>query len=127
MPTAVTDGVRVTVESRFLPDRSSPEDDTYAFAYTVAIANEGRQPVQLRRRHWVITDGNGKVDEVEGPGVVGEQPLLQPGGVHRYTSGAVLSTPVGTMEGTYEMHEADGRVFRAQIPRFPLQVPGVVQ
>ena len=74
-----------------------------------------------------ITDGNGEVREVEGPGVVGEQPVLDPGSVHRYTSGAVLATPVGSMEGTYEMHEAGGRVFRARIPRFRLERPGVVQ
>src|SRR5262249_23441994 len=92
-----------------------------------ARPNEGAVVVQLRRRHWIITDGNGKVDEVEGPGVVGEQPTLVPGQVHRYTSGAVLPTPVGTMEGTYEMHEADGRMFRAGIPCFALRVPGVLQ
>jgi ApaG protein len=127
MPTAVTEGIRVTVESVYLEDRSSPDEDTYAFAYVVAIANEGATRVQLTRRHWVITDGNGEVREVEGPGVVGEQPVLDPGGVHRYASGAVLSTPVGTMEGTYEMHESGGRVFRARIPRFRLQRPGVLQ
>lgn len=127
MPTAVTEGVRVTVEAVYLPDRSSPEEDTYAFAYLVTIENQGPTRVQLRRRHWIITDGNGKVEEVEGPGVVGQQPILDHGDVHRYTSGAVLSTPVGTMEGSYEMHEAGGRVFRARIPRFALQVPGVLQ
>ena len=127
MPSAVTEGVRVTVEARYLEERSSPEEGAFAFAYTVAIQNEGASPVQLRRRHWIITDGNGKVDEVEGPGVVGEQPTLKPGEVHRYTSGAVLPTPVGTMEGTYEMHEKHGRVFRAEIPRFALRVPGVLQ
>ena len=127
MPTAVTEGVRVSVESVFLNDHSSPDEGRYAFAYVVTIANEGESRVQLRRRHWIITDGNGKVEEVEGPGVVGEQPILDPGEAHRYTSGAVLTTPVGTMEGTYEMHEAGGRVFQAEIPRFPLQMPGVLQ
>ena len=127
MPTAVTEGIRVTVESVYLEERSNPDDDTFAFAYVVAIANEGAARVQLTRRHWIITDGNGEVREVEGPGVVGEQPVLGPGDVHRYASGAVLSTPVGTMEGTYEMHEPDGRVFRARIPRFRLQRPGVLQ
>src|SRR5262249_39852383 len=124
MPTALTEGIRVTVESRYLDEHSTPEDSRYAFAYFVTIANEGWTRVQLRRRHWIITDGDGKVEEVEGPGVVGEQPVLDRGDVHRYSSGCVLSTPVGTMEGTYEMHEAGGRVFRAEIPRFPLQVPG---
>jgi len=127
MPTAVTAGVRVTVESVYLPDRSSPDDDVYAFGYMVTIANEGTRRVQLRRRHWIITDGNGNVEEVEGPGVVGEQPVLDPGEEHRYQSGAVLKTPVGTMEGTYEMHGPDGQAFQARIPRFPLQMPGVLQ
>lgn len=127
MPTTVTEGIRVTVEAMYLADRSQPEDNSFAFAYMVTIANEGRRRVQLMRRHWIITDGNGEVREVEGPGVVGEQPVLDAGDVHEYTSGAVLTTPVGTMEGTYEMHEPDGRVFRAAIPRFTLQKPGVVQ
>ena len=127
MPTTVTEGVRVTVESVYLSDRSSPDDDVYAFGYMVTIANEGTRRVQLRRRHWIITDGNGHVEEVEGPGVVGEQPVLEPGEEHRYQSGAVLKTPVGTMEGTYEMHEAEGRSVQARIPRFPLQMPGVLQ
>jgi ApaG protein len=127
MPTEVTEGVRVTVEASYLADQSEPEDNRYAFAYVVTIANEGGTRVQLRRRHWIITDGDGAVREVEGPGVVGEQPVLDPGTAHRYTSGAVLTTPVGTMEGTYEMHEVGGRVFRARIPRFALQMPGVLQ
>ena len=127
MATLVSEGIRVTVESTFLAEHSSPENDRYAFAYFVTIANEGAPRVQLRRRHWIITDGNGKVEEVEGPGVVGEQPILEQGDVHRYTSGAVITTPVGTMEGSYEMHETTGRIFRAKIPRFSLQMPGVRQ
>lgn len=127
MPTAVTEGIRVTVEAMFLPDRSSPDENSFAFAYTVTIANESAPRVQLRRRHWIITDGNGHVEEVEGPGVVGQQPVLDRGDAHRYSSGAVLSTPVGTMEGRYEMHAETGHVFQARIPRFTLQVPGVVQ
>ena len=127
MATLVSEGIRVTVESTFLAEHSSPENDRYAFAYFVTIANEGAPRVQLRRRHWIITDGNGKVEEVEGPGVVGEQPVLDPGDAHRYTSGAVIATPVGTMEGSYEMHETTGRIFRAKIPRFSLQMPGVMQ
>lgn len=127
MPTADTEGIRVTVESVYLDDRSNPDENNFAFAYMVTIENQGATRVQLRRRHWIITDGNGNVEEVEGPGVVGEQPILGQGEVHRYTSGAVLTTPVGTMEGTYEMHEAGGRVFRAAIPRFALQVPGILQ
>jgi ApaG protein len=127
MPTAITEGVRVSVESRYLEEHSAPDENRYAFAYFVTIANEGSGRVQLRRRHWIITDGNGRVEEVEGPGVIGQQPILDRGEVHRYTSGCVLSTPVGTMEGTYEMHEPSGRVFRARIPRFPLHMPGALQ
>jgi ApaG protein len=127
MPTAVTEGIRITVQAMYLDERSAPEDNSYAFAYQVTIANEGHGRVQLMRRHWIITDGNGEVREVEGPGVVGEQPVLDEGEAHQYTSGAVLTTPVGTMEGTYEMHEPDGRVFRAAIPRFTLTKPGVLQ
>ena len=127
MPSTVTEGIRVTVEARYLADHSRPEEQRFAFAYFVTIANEGHGRAQLRRRHWIITDGNGKVEEVEGPGVVGEQPVLDRGDVHRYSSGCVLATPVGTMEGTYEMHDPDGRVFRAVIPRFPLHMPGALQ
>ena len=127
MPPALTEGVRVTVESTYLEEHSAPEENRFAFAYFVTIANEGAPRVQLRRRHWIITDGNGKVEEVEGPGVVGEQPVLDPGDSHRYTSGAVITTPVGTMEGTYEMHDGAGRVFKARIPRFSLRMPGVIQ
>jgi ApaG protein len=126
MPTAVTEGIRVTVESTYLADRSAPEEGSYAFGYQVTIANEGPERVQLMRRHWIITDGNGRVEEVEGPGVVGQQPVLGPGEEHRYSSGAVLTTPVGTMEGTYEMVADGGRVFKAGIPRFGLQVPGIL-
>jgi ApaG protein len=127
MPTTVTDGIRISVQATYLEDRSAPEDGSFAFAYQVTIANEGRRRVQLMRRHWIITDGNGEVREVEGPGVVGEQPVLDAGQAHQYTSGAVLTTPIGTMEGTYEMHEPGGRVFKAAIPRFQLQKPGVLQ
>lgn len=126
MPSAVTEGIRVTVESRYLEDHSQPEDKRYAFAYFVTIANESDARVQLKRRHWIITDGDAKVQEVEGPGVVGEEPVLDPGQEHRYQSGAVLTTPVGTMEGTYEMHAVGGRVFKAEIPRFALQQPGAL-
>ena len=127
MPSQLTERIRVTVQSTYLEDRSSPDEHSFAFAYEVTIANEGHGRVQLMRRHWVITDGDGQVREVEGPGVVGEQPILEDGQAHQYTSGAVLMTPVGTMEGSYEMHEPDGRVFRAVIPRFPLRQPGVLQ
>ena len=126
MPMAVTEGIRITVEATYVADRSAPEDASYAFAYRVTIANESASRVQLLRRHWIITDGNGRIEEVEGPGVVGQQPVLDPGGQHQYTSGAVLVTPVGTMEGTYAMVEDGGRAFTVRIPRFALQVPGVL-
>ena len=124
MPTSITEGIRVTVESLYLEEHSEPENQRYTFAYFVRIANESQCRVQLQRRHWTITDGEGKVQTVDGPGVIGEQPFLDPGDEHRYQSGAVLTTPVGTMEGSYEMHEENGRVFDAEIPRFGLQRPG---
>ena len=121
--TAITQGVRVTVRSEYLPDRSSPTQRTYVFAYTVTIANEGTASAQLRARHWVITDGEHRVQEVRGPGVVGQQPLLAPGESFEYTSGASLNTPVGTMRGSYQMVAADGREFDVPIPSFTLSVP----
>ncbi len=125
--TTLTDGIRVTVEAVFLEEHSDPEDGRYAFAYQVTIENEGLSRVQLRRRHWLITDGNGRLQEVTGDGVVGQQPILDAGEKHQYSSGSVLPTPYGTMEGSYEMHEAGGRIFEAKIPRFALQVPGTLQ
>lgn len=121
-PTSVasTQGIRVTVRSVYLPDQSSPDDSRYVFAYTVAIANEGTDPAQLRTRHWIITDGNGSIDEVKGPGVVGETPRLAPGQSFQYTSGCVLTTAVGTMHGSYQMYRDDGERFDAVIAPFTL-------
>jgi ApaG protein len=116
----VTDGIRVTVQSLYLADQSSPHDDRYVFAYTVAITNEGVVPAQLRTRHWVITDGRGGVEEVRGDGVVGEQPRLGPGETFQYTSGCVLTTPVGTMHGSYRMMRDDGLAFDVTIAPFSL-------
>lgn len=121
--TAVTEGVRVTVRAVYLSQQSSSEDRRYVFAYTVDITNEGAAPAQLRTRHWIITDGNGKVEEVKGPGVVGETPRLQPGQSFRYTSGCVLETPVGTMHGTYQMYRDDESRFDAVIAPFTLAAP----
>jgi len=121
--TALTDGIRVTVRSQYLPDQSSPEDDRYVFAYTVKIANEGARTAQLRTRHWVITDGRGVIEEVRGDGVVGEQPRLAPGQSFQYTSGCVLQTPVGTMHGSYRMVCDDGSWFDATIAPFSLASP----
>ena len=99
MSSAVTDGIRVNVSTQYIPQQSMPQAKRYVFAYTVKIANEGGAPAQLKSRHWIITDGNGKVEEVKGPGVVGQQPLLKPGEHFEYTSGCVLETPRGTMRG----------------------------
>jgi len=120
---ALTDGIRVTVRAQFLAEQSAPEKSRYVFAYTVAIANEGGEPAQLRTRHWIITDGRGKIEEVKGDGVVGEQPRLAPGQRFQYTSGCVLATPVGTMHGTYQMHRDDGSWFDAVIAPFSLVMP----
>ena len=117
---AVTDGIRVRVQSHYLADQSSPRDDRYVFAYTITISNEGRAPAHLRTRHWIITDGRGTVEEVKGDGVVGEQPRLAPGQTFQYTSGCVLTTPIGTMQGTYRMWRDDGSYFDAQIAAFSL-------
>jgi ApaG protein len=123
MSTALTQGIRVTVRSQYLAERSSPVSGQYAFAYTVRIANEGGVPAQLRSRHWVITDGDGKVQEVRGDGVVGAQPLLKPGQTFEYTSWCMLATPHGSMEGTYQMVRDDGSHFDARIAPFPLALP----
>jgi ApaG protein len=123
MSTATTEGIRVTVQSLYLADQSSPRDDRYVFAYTIAIANEGSAPAQLRTRHWVITDGLGGVEEVRGDGVVGEQPRLAPGQAFQYTSGCVLKTPIGSMQGTYRMVRDDGTAFDAEIAPFTLATP----
>jgi ApaG protein len=121
--TAVTRGIRVTVRSQYLPERSSPKAGQYAFAYTVNIANEGGEAAQLRSRHWVITQADGKVQEVRGEGVVGQQPLLQPGEQFEYTSWCMLATPHGSMRGTYQMVAAGGEIFDAQIAPFALALP----
>jgi ApaG protein len=121
---AVTQGIRVTVKSRFLPEQSSA--GRWAFAYTVRIENVGSITTQLRSRHWVITDGNGKREEVKGDGVVGNQPILRPGDKFEYTSGAVLQTPHGSMHGSYRMVCEDGRQFDAEIAAFALTRPGTL-
>ncbi len=123
---AVTRGIRVQVESQYLPDRSSPRTRQYVFAYTVRIANEGTEAAQLKTRHWVITDGNGNVQEVRGEGVVGKQPSLRPGEAFEYTSGCVLETPHGTMHGSYQMSRPTGEEFDATIAPFLLAVPASV-
>jgi ApaG protein len=118
--------IRIDVQTAYLPDQSEPSDQRYLFSYTVTIHNDGALPTRLLTRRWLITDANGKVQEVRGDGVVGEQPKIPPGRMHRYSSGAVLETPVGTMEGSYGMVSDDGERFEAPIPRFRLAVPGIL-
>ena len=118
--------IAVTVETRFVEEESDARSNHYLFAYTITITNRGSSPSQLLNRYWLITNGDGKQEEVRGPGVVGEQPLLQPGQAFRYTSGAILETGVGTMEGYYEFRRDDGNLFRVAIPPFSLAVPHIV-
>jgi ApaG protein len=115
--------IEVTVAPRFLDDQSAPGENRFVFAYTVDIRNRGEMPAKLVSRHWVITDANGKVQEVRGEGVVGEQPHMRPGEAFQYTSGAVLETAVGTMRGSYQMLADDGTRFDAPIPEFTLSIP----
>jgi len=119
----VTQGVRVQVKSQYDPTRSRPNQQQWFFLYTIQIANEGSEAVQLISRHWIITDANGKVEEVRGPGVVGEQPVLAPGQSFEYTSGCPLTTPFGTMHGAYQMTTKAGERFDAKIAPFTLSEP----
>jgi len=123
MTTAVTAGIRVSVQSQYLTERSAPADGQYAFAYKVRISNEGVEVAQLRSRHWIITDGDGKVQEVRGDGVVGAQPRLEPGQAFEYTSWCMIATPHGSMQGSYQMVRADGEHFDAVVPPFTLALP----
>jgi ApaG protein len=116
----------VDVDTAYVEEQSDPRDKRFVFAYTITIRNAGGAPAKLLTRHWIITDANGKVQEVRGDGVVGEQPHLQPGQGFRYSSGAVLETPVGTMHGSYQMVGDDGRRFDAPIAPFRLAIPGLL-
>lgn len=115
--------IDIEVESHYIEEQSIPEEDRYVFAYTITIRNNGSEPAKLLTRHWLITDGDGNTQEVNGEGVVGEQPHIGPGDYFRYTSGTVLDTPVGTMEGSYQMLADDGEQFEAPIPIFTLSLP----
>lgn len=119
----VTEGIRVSVQSYFLNDQSEPENSQYVWAYRILIENEGDIPVRLLTRHWTITDSKGHRQEVIGEGVVGEQPYLAPEQEFIYTSGCPLKTPSGFMQGSYEMEDADGRIFKVAIPAFSLDSP----
>ena len=123
MSEAVSQGIRVTVRTSYIAEQSVPREHRYVFAYSIRIANEGSRTAQLLSRHWIITHGTGHVEEVKGPGVVGAQPRLEPGQSFEYTSGCVLSTPHGTMHGTYEMKRDDGSTFNAAIAPFSLSMP----
>jgi ApaG protein len=118
--------ITVDAATQYLADQSDEGAGRYVFAYTITIRNNGNVAAQLISRHWVITDAQGLVQEVRGMGVVGSQPLLQPGERFEYTSGASIATPVGTMHGTYQMIAADGTRFEATIPQFTLSVPRVL-
>ena len=115
--------IDVTAKVRFVPEQSDEAQERYVFAYTMTITNTGSVAAQLKTRHWIITDANGKVQEVRGEGVIGEQPLLQPNQSFQYTSGAAIATPVGTMRGSYQMVGSDGVAFDAVIPEFTLAMP----
>lgn len=118
--------ISVRVETTYVASQSDPEDGRYVFAYTVTIQNDGAVPAKLLTRHWIITDSNGKTQEVRGEGVVGEQPYLRPGEGFQYTSGTMIDTPVGTMRGSYQMIADDGTEFDAPIEAFTLSVPRVL-
>jgi ApaG protein len=123
MYSAVTHDIRVTVTPEFSEERSEPGQGKYFWLYTIEIQNLGQSAVQLTHRHWKITDAHGKLEEVRGPGVVGEQPMLEPGQTFRYTSGCPLTTPSGIMFGAYRMVDGDGHAFDVAIPAFSLDSP----
>jgi ApaG protein len=119
--------IRVDVETSYVAEQSDPKERRFVFAYTITLRNEGQVPAKLLTRHWIITDANGKVQEVRGDGVVGEQPHLKPGQGFRYSSGTMIETPVGAMQGSYQMVADDGERFDAPILPFRLAMPGILQ
>ena len=119
----LTEGIKVAVQVAYVDRQSDPAHDRYVFAYHVTIDNQSDRTVQLLDRHWVITEHDGSVREVEGRGVVGEQPVIEPGAGHEYSSGAVLGCPEGSMHGSYGMVDEEGEIFRVAIPRFELNMP----
>ena len=123
MPSKPPYAIDIEVSTRFLDEQSSPEQDHFVFAYTIRLRNTGSKAARLLNRHWIITDANGKVEEVSGEGVIGEQPRLEPGADFHYTSGTVLETAIGTMRGSYEWEADDGARFQAPIPQFTLSIP----
>ena len=123
---AITDGLRIQVDAIYSPEHSQPNTNHWFFLYTIRISNEGAETCQLISRHWIIRDGTGKIEEVRGDGVVGEQPVLEPGDEFEYTSGCPLATPFGSMEGSYQMVTEAGTQFDAEIARFELREPGAI-
>lgn len=117
---------RIDVETDYVDQQSDPASERYVFAYTISIHNQGQIPAQLLTRHWIITDANGRIQEVRGEGVVGEQPYIEPGQTYKYSSGAILDTPVGSMHGSYGMVGNDGSVFDTTIKPFTLAAPGTL-
>ena len=126
MSDTTTQGIRIQVVATYVPERSSPRDSHYFFAYEITIVNNGEMAAQLISRHWIITDGMGRVEHVQGPGVVGEQPRLEPGQSFQYTSFCPLPTPVGSMAGTFQMVRDDGRTFDAEIAPYSLSAPNAL-
>lgn len=118
--------IDVDVITNYIPEQSSPRDDRFVFSYTITIRNSGNRAAKLLTRHWIISDANGKVQEVHGEGVVGEQPYLKPGESFEYTSGTIIETPVGSMQGSYQMVTDDGDTFNAIIPVFTLSQPNAL-
>ncbi len=123
---SVTRGIRIAVQSVYVPERSDPDEKQWFFAYQVRVSNEGTETAQLVSRHWIITDADGHVEQVKGPGVVGEQPVLRPGESFEYTSACPLGTPVGTMHGSYQMVTTGGERFDAEIAPFSLGEPSII-
>ncbi|ACT14651.1 Co2+/Mg2+ efflux protein ApaG [Pectobacterium aroidearum] len=118
--------VCVQVQSFYVESQSEPDEERFVFAYTITVRNLGRHEVQLLGRYWLITNGNGRQTEVQGEGVVGEQPIIHPGSEFQYTSGAVIETPLGTMEGHYHMTDHQGKAFQVSIPVFRLAIPSLI-
>ncbi|MEM9621779.1 MAG: Co2+/Mg2+ efflux protein ApaG [Pseudomonadota bacterium] len=118
--------VDIAVVTQYIAEQSEPDNERYVFAYTITISNKGVHTCQLLRRHWLITDAAGEVEEVRGEGVIGQQPLLNSGESFEYTSGAVLKTPVGAMHGSYQFTTEDGQLFDVEIPAFSLSLPNLV-
>lgn len=119
-------GIHIEVQTRYLEQQSAPQKQSYAFSYTITITNLREEPVKLLSRHWIITDQNGKIEEVEGEGVVGKQPIIEPGGQFQYASGAVINTEIGDMKGSYTLQSSNGETFEAAIPLFVLALPHMI-